>query len=99
MKQESANGPGCPLTASPHLRHCTPTEAALIVASIDTSQCYDRISHVMVVLSLWATSVSENTVIKMLGPIHKMKYHLQAGYGKSKSYFGGLGLGMNGGWV
>ena len=56
----------------------------LIVASVDASQCYDRIAHAMAALVLRAYKVHASSVKGMLNPIGCMEFYLRTGYGESK---------------
>ena len=44
----------------------------LIVASVDASQCYDRVAHAMASLALRAYKVQQSSVVGMLKPIQSM---------------------------
>ena len=61
----------------------------LLVASVDASQCYDRIAHSMAALTLRAYKVHASSVMGMLNPIHCMEFYLRTGYGESKTCVGG----------
>lgn len=63
----------------------------LIVASVDASQCYDRVAHAMAALCLRAYKVRQSSVFGMLNPIQCMEYYLRTGHGESDSFFGGKG--------
>ena len=68
----------------------------LLVASVDTSQCYDRIAHAMASLTLRAYKVRQSSVRAMLHPIQNMEYYLRTGFGESETFFGGKGANMQG---
>ena len=63
----------------------------IIVASVDASQCYDRVAHAMAALTLRAYKVKQSTVFGMLNPIQCMEYYLRTGHGESSTFFGGKG--------
>jgi hypothetical protein len=51
------------------------------IASVDKSNCYDRIAHAMASLIFQAFGVSLTTVEMMLGTIENMKFFLRTGFG------------------
>ena len=51
----------------------------LIVASVDASQCYDRVAHAMAALTLRAYKVQQSLLMGMLQPIQSMEYYLRTG--------------------
>ena len=61
----------------------------LLVASVDASQCYDRVAHAMAALILRAYKVRQSSVMGMLQPIQCMEYYLRTGFGESTSFSGG----------
>ena len=61
----------------------------LLVASVDASQCYDRIAHCVAALTLRAFKVRNSSVLTMLTPIQEMQFYLRTGFGESKTPFGG----------
>ena len=61
----------------------------LLVASVDTAQCYDRIAHAVASLTLRAYKVRQSSVASMLTPIQSMEYYLRTGFGESTTYSGG----------
>ena len=61
-------------------------EQPLIVASVDDAQCYDRVAHIMMILTLQAYKVRQSLVMGMLQPIQCIEYYLQTGYGESSNY-------------
>lgn len=65
------------------------TRAPLIEASVDASQCYDRVAHAMLALTLRASKVPKSLVNCMLQPIRDMEFYIRTAYGESKTYVGG----------
>lgn len=63
----------------------------LVVASVDASQCYDRIAHAMASLTLRAYKLCQSSIMGMLNPIQCMEYYIRTGHGESPSFFGGKG--------
>ena len=61
----------------------------MLVASVDASQCYDRIAHATAALTLRAYKVKQSSVVTMLHPIQNMEYYLRTGFGESSTFFGG----------
>jgi hypothetical protein len=59
------------------------------ITSVDASNCYDRIMHVMALLIFQAFGVPITTVRSMLGAIENMKFFLRTGFGDSTSFSGG----------
>jgi hypothetical protein len=59
------------------------------IASVDASNCYDRIAHAMASLIFQAFGVPLKAVETMLGAIENMKFFLRTGFGDSKSFAGG----------
>jgi hypothetical protein len=51
------------------------------VASVDASNCYDRIAHAMALLIFQALEVPITAVETMLGAIENMKFFLRTGFG------------------
>ena len=68
----------------------------LLVASVDASQCYNRITHAMASLTLRAYKVRQSSVLAMLHPIQNMEYYMRTGFGESKTFFGGKGANVQG---
>ena len=66
----------------------------LLVASVDASQCYDRIARAMASLTLRAYKVRQSSVLAMLHPIQSMEYYMRTGFGESTTFFGGKGANM-----
>jgi hypothetical protein len=54
------------------------------IASVDASNCYDRIAHAMALLIFQAFRVPITAVETMLGAIENMKFFLNTGFGDSK---------------
>ena len=63
--------------------------APFIVASVDAAQCYDRVAHAMLALTLRASKVPESSVNCMLKPLREMEFFVRTAYGQSESYVGG----------
>jgi hypothetical protein len=59
------------------------------IASVDASNCYDRIGHAMALLIFQAFGVPITAVQSMLGAIENMKFFLCTGFGDSTSLSGG----------
>ncbi len=59
------------------------------IASVDASNCYDRIAHAMASLIFQVFGVPITAVETMLGGIENMKFFLRTGFGDSKSFAGG----------
>jgi hypothetical protein len=59
------------------------------IASVDASNCYDRLAHAMALLVFQAFGVPTTAVETMLGAIENMKFFLCTGFGDSKSFAGG----------
>jgi hypothetical protein len=59
------------------------------IASVDASNCYDRIAHAMALLVFQAFGVPMTAIKTMLGAIENMKFFLQMGFGDSTSFAGG----------
>ena len=60
------------------------------IASVDASNCYDRIAHAMALLIFQAFGVPTTAVESMLGAIENMKFFLRMGFGDSS--FSGSGI-------
>jgi hypothetical protein len=58
-------------------------------ASINASNCYDRIAHAMALLIFQAFGVSAPAINLMLSGIENMKFFLQTGFGDSTKFVGG----------
>ena len=61
----------------------------LLMGSVDTTQCYNRIAHMVASLTLQAYKVRQTSLASMLTPIQSMEYYLRTGFGKSTTYSGG----------
>ena len=59
------------------------------IASVDASNCYDRIAHAMASLVFQAFGVPPTATESMLGTIENMKFFLRTGFGDSTSFAGG----------
>ena len=59
------------------------------IASVDASNCYNRIAHAMALLIFQAFGVPTSAVESMLGAIQNMKFVLHTGFGDSASFLGG----------
>ena len=59
------------------------------IASVDASNCYDRIAHAMASLIFQAFGVPTTAVESMLGAIENMKFFLRTGFGDSTLFSGG----------
>jgi hypothetical protein len=59
------------------------------IASLDASNCYDRIAHAIASLVFQAFGVPTTAIETMLGAIENMKFYLRTGFGDSKSFTGG----------
>jgi hypothetical protein len=59
------------------------------IASVDASNCYDRIAYTMALLIFQALEVPITAAETMLGAIENMKFFLCTGFGNSKSFAGG----------
>jgi hypothetical protein len=59
------------------------------IASVDASNCYDRIAHAMASLVFQAFGVPTTVIETMLGAIENMKFFLRTGFGNSTSFAGG----------
>jgi hypothetical protein len=59
------------------------------IASVDASNCYDRIAHAMASLVFQAFGVPECAIGSMLSAIKNMKFFLPTGFGDSTKFAGG----------
>ncbi len=59
------------------------------IASVDASNCYNRIAHTMASLIFQAFGVLITAVESMLGAIENMKFFLRTGFGDSTLFSGG----------
>jgi len=63
--------------------------APAAIASVDASNCYDRIAHAMASLVFQAFGVPIAAAESMLGTIENMKFFLRTGFGDSTTFAGG----------
>jgi len=79
------------------------THTLAVIASEDTSNCYNRIAHAMASLIFQSFGVESTAVSAMLETIQEMKFFLRMAYGDSKTFAGSsikiktLGLGQGNG--
>ena len=66
------------------IAHQMHTPAA--IASVDASNCYDRIAHAMASLIFQSFGVESTAVSAMLKTIQEMKFFLRTAYGDSKTF-------------
>ncbi len=59
------------------------------IASVDASNCYDRIAHAMASLIFQAFGVPTTAIKSMLGATENMKFFLRTGFGDSATFSGG----------
>jgi len=59
------------------------------IASVDASNCYDRIAHTMASLVFQPFGVPESAIGSMLSAIENMKFFLRTGFGDSTKFVGG----------
>ncbi len=59
------------------------------IASVDASNCYDRIAHAMASLVFQAFGVPKSAIGSMLSAIENMKFFLHTGFGDSTKFAGG----------
>ncbi len=64
------------------------------IASVDASNCYNRIAHAMASMIFQAFGVPTTAIESMLGAIENMKFFLRTGFGDSKTFAGG-GISIN----
>ena len=64
----------------------------LQVVSTDTSDCYNGICHIIMLLLLVSITRWEEAIAALLLPIQTMKFYQQTGLGNSSTYMGGPGL-------
>ena len=55
---------------------------------MDVAQCYNRIAHVVALLTLCACKVRESSVVSMLTPTQSMEYYLRTRFSESTTYLG-----------
>ncbi len=63
--------------------------ASTAIASVDASNCYDRIAHAIALLVFQAFGMPASAIESMLSTIENMKFFLQMGFGNSKWFAGG----------
>jgi hypothetical protein len=63
------------------------------IASVNASNCYDRIAHAVALLVFQAFGVPITAVKTMLEAIENMKFFLRTEFGESRSFAGG-GIGI-----
>ena len=54
------------------------------IASVDASNCYDRVAHLIASLVFESFGVGETSVTAMLEAIEEMKFFLRTAYADSK---------------
>jgi hypothetical protein len=59
------------------------------IASVDASNCYNRIAHAMALLVFQAFGVPASAINSMLSTIENMKFFLRTGFGYSTKFAGG----------
>ncbi len=59
-----------------------------MIASVDASNCYDRIAHAMASLIFQSFGVEDTAVAAMLEMIQEMNFFLCTEYGGSKDFAG-----------
>jgi hypothetical protein len=59
------------------------------IASVNTSNCYDRIAHAMASMIFQAFGVPTTAIESMLGAIENMNFILRTSFGDSKTFAGG----------
>jgi hypothetical protein len=59
------------------------------IASVDASNCYDRIAHAIASLVFQSFDVPKSAIGSMLKAIEDMKFFLRTGFGNSKRFAGG----------
>ena len=59
------------------------------IASVNASNCHDRIAHAMASMIFQAFGMPTTTIESMLGAIENMKLFLCTGFGDSKTFAGG----------
>ncbi len=64
------------------------TQSSAAIASVDASNCYNRIAHAMALLIFQAFGVEATTVAAMLEMIQEMKFFLRTAYEDSKDFAG-----------
>jgi hypothetical protein len=69
------------------IAHQARTPAA--IASVNASNCYNRIVHAIALLVFQAFSIPKLAIESMLGAIENMKFFFHTGFGNSKRFAGG----------
>jgi hypothetical protein len=87
-RNQIANDGGLAKTVFDDIARQTRTPAA--IASVDASDCYDWIAHVMASLIFQSFGVKSMAVSAMSDIIQEMKFFLQTAYGDSKTFAGSL---------
>jgi hypothetical protein len=64
------------------------TRSPAAIASVDVSNCYNRIAHAMASLIFQSFGVEDTAVAAMLEMIQEMKFFLRTAYGDSKDFSG-----------
>ncbi len=64
------------------------TRSLAAIASVNASNCYDRIAHAMALLIFQSFGVEDTAVTAMLETIQEMKFFLCTAYGDSKDFAG-----------
>jgi hypothetical protein len=59
------------------------------IASVDASNCYNRIAHAIALMVFQSFGVTESAIESMLGAIENTKIFLRTGFGDSKQFAGG----------
>jgi hypothetical protein len=60
-----------------------------VIASVDASNCHDRIAHAMTSMIFQVFGVPTSAIESMLGAIENMKFFLRTNFGDSKTFAGG----------
>jgi hypothetical protein len=76
------------LCETPFFNIARQARVAAAIASVDASNCYNRIAHAMALLIFQAFGVPTIAVESMLGVIENMKFFLRTGFGDSASFSG-----------
>jgi hypothetical protein len=59
------------------------------IASVNASNCYNRIAHAMALLVFQAFGIPVSAIKSMLSAIENMKFFLRTGFGNSTKFAGG----------
>lgn len=59
----------------------------MAMASVDASQCYDRIQHTVASFCLQSWGVPMPPIKSLLGTVQQMKFHLRTSFGDSDTFF------------